>query len=316
MKKVLCIYHGACDDGFAAAWCVRAALGDENVEFYPGVYNKAPPDVAGRDVVMVDFSYKKPVIDAMAATARSILILDHHATAADDLKGYAAAAPTCVEQSIADAAPNQPAVPVHVLFDMSRSGAGITWDYFNAVMPRPTFVDYVEDRDLWKRELRGSDEFTIALRSYPQDFEVWDGLFVNHANSHTRGSQDVSNLIAEGRSIQRYYRTIVESMKKEAQDAAFDVVVETDGDVVTKVDRAFGGIVNAPYAFASEVAGEIIDGRDFGACYFRRADGRWQYSLRSRSNFDVSKIALQYGGGGHRQAAGFDSANLVHLYVR
>lgn len=39
MTKPLCIYHGGCDDGFAAAWCVRKALGDD-VEFYPGVYQK------------------------------------------------------------------------------------------------------------------------------------------------------------------------------------------------------------------------------------------------------------------------------------
>ena len=58
----LCIYHGGCDDGFAAAWCVRAALGDE-VEFYPGVYAKEPPDATGRDVLMVDFSYKRPVLE-------------------------------------------------------------------------------------------------------------------------------------------------------------------------------------------------------------------------------------------------------------
>ena len=47
MTKPLCIYHGACDDGFAAAWAVRKALGD-NVEFYPGVYQKEPPPHAGR----------------------------------------------------------------------------------------------------------------------------------------------------------------------------------------------------------------------------------------------------------------------------
>ena len=43
MAIPLCIYHGGCDDGFAAAWCVRKALGDGNVEFYPGVYQKDPP---------------------------------------------------------------------------------------------------------------------------------------------------------------------------------------------------------------------------------------------------------------------------------
>ena len=33
----MCIYHGNCADGFTAAWVVRKALGEERVEFVPGV---------------------------------------------------------------------------------------------------------------------------------------------------------------------------------------------------------------------------------------------------------------------------------------
>lgn len=36
----LCIYHGNCQDGFAAAWCVRRAFGPQ-VEFVAGVYQDA-----------------------------------------------------------------------------------------------------------------------------------------------------------------------------------------------------------------------------------------------------------------------------------
>ena len=85
MTSYLCIYHGNCADGFGAAWAVRAALKD--VEFFTGHYGDDPPDVTGRHVIMVDFSYKRPVLDRMAMAARSILILDHHKSAAEDLVG-------------------------------------------------------------------------------------------------------------------------------------------------------------------------------------------------------------------------------------
>lgn len=45
---VVCIYHSACQDGFTAAWAVRAALGDVDVEYAPGVYQTAPPDKMAR----------------------------------------------------------------------------------------------------------------------------------------------------------------------------------------------------------------------------------------------------------------------------
>jgi hypothetical protein len=51
----MCIYHGNCADGFGAAWVVRKALGE--IDFHPGKYQEPPPDVTGKDVVMVDFSY-------------------------------------------------------------------------------------------------------------------------------------------------------------------------------------------------------------------------------------------------------------------
>ena len=290
MSKFLCIYHGHCDDGFAAAWCVRAALGDEKVEFYAGQYQNSPPDVSGRDVIIVDFSYKRPVIDAMAASAATLLILDHHKTAAADLYGFPPPLPgaynpyAMLDWQRENNAPNA----AHVLFDMARSGAGIAWDYFHPGKPRPRFIDYIEDRDLWRKALPDGDLFTFALRSYPQDFDIWDKL-----------AEDVQQLIAQGNHIHRFYRMQVEDQKRNAYAAAINGV------------RC--RVANTPYAFASEVAGEIIDGdAEFGACYFQLASGEWAYSLRSRGDFDVSEIAKAFGGGGHRNAAGFKSPMLVH----
>lgn len=276
----LCIYHGACDDGFGAAWAVRRALG-VNVDFYPGVYQKDPPAVGGRDVIMVDFSYKRPVLDKMAAAARSILILDHHKTAAEEL----ADVPVAQAYDIWDRPRGMSAI-----FDMNRSGAGLAWDYFHPMTQRLRFIDYLEDRDLWRKALPGGDEFTICLRSYPQDFGVWDDLV----------SRGVDDMIAEGRSIQRYYRQKIEEMKAHAYPT-------TLGGVPCWIS-------NAPYFAASELAGELCEkeGAVFGACYFEVEKGRFQYSLRSRGDFDVSDIARKFGGGGHKGAAGFATIGFAH----
>lgn len=279
--KPLCIYHGGCDDGFAAAWAVRNALGDE-VEFYPGVYQRDPPPHDARDVIFVDFSYKRPVLDAMAQRANSILILDHHKTAAEDLADLPVPPPFEIwNEAVASRALSR-GLRMAALFDMARSGAALAWDYFNSG-PRPGFIEYVQDRDLWRKALPNSDEFTIALRSYPQDFETWDWM--------VRAGPEA--LIEEGRGIQRYYRMRVEELKRHAYLASLAGVPCC--------------ISNAPYFAASEVAGELCDrgGASFGACYFEVEPGRFQYSLRSRGDFDVSAIARQFGGGGHKNAAGF-----------
>ncbi len=289
MAKLLCIYHGHCDDGFAAAWAVRHALGDDKVEFFPGAYQSPPPDVTGRHVLLVDFSYKRPVLLEMAKTAKSIVILDHHKTAAEDLNGFREPAPFSEWRDNTLPGVEGDAEPIAALFDMNRSGAGLAWDFLHSGAERPEFIDYVEDRDLWRKSLKYGDEFTIALRSYPQDFLVWDQII----------DGGVAYLIQQGHAIQRYYRLRVEELKASAYMA------------VLGGDHCW--IANAPYFAASEVAGELADrALSFGACYFELADGRYAYSLRSRSDFDVSKIALQFGGGGHKNAAGFSADKPIH----
>ena len=287
MKQHLCIYHGGCDDGFAAAWCVRHATGDL-FEFYAGRYQDEPPDVTGKHVLLVDFSYKRPVMVEMARKAKSVMVLDHHKSAAEDLAGFpelAATAPVVWRQNELEFHKHG----IATKFDMERSGAGLAWDFLHGDRARPTFIDYIEDRDLWRKKLPYGDEFTIALRSYPQDFNVWDGLVGR-----------VGELIAEGKTLQRYYRLRVEEMKA----AAYPAMIAGNRCMIS----------NAPYFAASEVAGELALGEavKFGATYYQAERDKWTYSLRSRGDFDVSEIAKQYGGGGHKNAAGFSVSFPVH----
>lgn len=291
----LCIYHSGCDDGFGAAWAVWKALGD-GVEFYAGVYQSPPPDVAGRDVIMVDFSYKRPIIEDMRETANSILILDHHKTAAEDLAGFqppfGPGWRRHLDNVYQDRCEGIPQASLYSLFDMERSGAGLAWDFFHD-LPRPRFINYIEDRDLWRTPpmVPYRDEFVFALRSYPQAFDIWDKL-----------ADDVDGLIKEGFGILRYYQLRCEELKRHAYQAVLA------GYPIW--------IANAPYFAASEVAGELAarDGAVFGACYFEIEGGRYQYSLRSRGDFDVSEIAKKFGGGGHKGAAGFTVSAQAHYW--
>src|SRR5690606_37775449 len=146
-------------------------------DFHYGVYPQDPPDVSGRDVLLVDFSYERAVLERMASKARSIVILDHHKSAAEDLAVFAVHDPSPGAIRWVDVprllreleARNRP--PVIAVFDMERSGAGITWDFFFGPRARPWLIDYIEDRDLWRKALPHSDEIIMALSSYPHDFE-------------------------------------------------------------------------------------------------------------------------------------------------
>ena len=150
-----CIYHHNCADGFGAAWVVRRALGND-VQFVPGIYQTPPPDnIDDQDVILVDFSYKRPVMEVIVERAKSVLVLDHHKTAEEDLRGLAGA---------------------HVTFDMNRSGVILAWDHYFPNEPPPPLLNHIQDRDLWRFLLPGTREIQANVFSFPYDFAVWDEL--------------------------------------------------------------------------------------------------------------------------------------------
>ena len=256
----MCIYHGNCADGFGAAWVVRKALGD--IDFHPGKYQEPPPDVTGKDVVMVDFSYKRPVLLEMAAKANSILILDHHKTAVEDLVDLPA--------------------NVTAKFDMGHSGAMLTWEHFFPGETPPPLLLHIEDRDLWRFALQNTRQIQANVFSFPYDFQVWDTLM----------AAAPATLAAEGEAIERKH---------------FKDIRELLG--VTTREMVIGGhrvpVANLPYTMSSDAGHEMAKGKPFAACYWDTPKGR-VFSLRSTDDgTDVSEVAKQYGGGGHRNASGF-----------
>lgn len=167
----MCIYHGNCADGFAAAWVVRLVY--PNAIFHAGTYGNKPPDVTGLDVIVVDFSFKRDTIIEMAKVAKSILILDHHKTAQSDL---------------VDLPEN-----VTVVFDMERSGCRITWDYYFPGTQAPKLLYHIEDRDLWRFALPRTRAIQACVFSYPYDFDQWTKLF----------DTPIQNLASDGEAIER-----------------------------------------------------------------------------------------------------------------
>ena len=269
----LCIYHADCVDGFGAAWAAYYFAQDpRNMTFLPYTYGKpAPLDLCrGLDVTIVDFSFPRDQLEALHSVARSLLVLDHHATAEADLRGL----PYCI-------------------FDMNRSGAGITWDALSGGQPRHWLIDYIEDRDLWRFKLEHSREVNAYLRSIPQDFRTWDDL----------ATKSVSEVAALGAGCLAHIDAYVRAAMKHCFQAVIDNVTLP--------------LVNVTYESCSEVANEMVKRYDapIAGYFFTRGDGTTQYGLRSKPGVDCTPLARKFGGGGHPNAAGFTTNLPVHTHL-
>lgn len=289
MKPPLVVYHGGCRDGWCAAWVAsRYLLGRDGThpELFAGYFGQAPPeDIDGREVYILDFSYTRDVLDDMHRRAGRLLVLDHHKTAQEALSARS-----------------------YALFDMKRSGAGMAWDFFYAATPRPALVNYVEDRDLWLHKLPDSHVFNAYLATLPFTYEAWEQAHITEYQDTCETGNPLSYGISLGRGAIKKTEQYVREMAKNARAVNFD-------------DHPRVWLVNAAQIDVSELlhhlCGVAIDGAlpMFAMAWFQRGDGMFQYGLRSVGEFDVSLVARRFGGGGHKNAAGFQVAAKVHEVI-
>lgn len=278
-EPTLCIYHANCVDGFAAAWAVWKKFPD--CRFVPGRYDDVlvPEILRDESIVFVDFSLKRKDMEVVAAIAKSVTVIDHHKTAEAELQ------PLFDNDTI------------NGVFDMDKSGAVLAWEWFHPEVSIPKLLLHIQDRDLWKFKRPGTREIHSSLTSYSFDFdfELFDEIATNE--------RFLSTMIAEGTAIDRKHRLDVERMV----DATKRLVV-IGGHWIwcanlppTMASDAGHAMCEIPLP-APDYAQELPA---FAATYFDNADGRRVYSLRSIGDFDVSEIAKKFGGGGHKNAAGF-----------
>jgi uncharacterized protein len=280
----LILYHTNCADGFCAAWVAHNYFG-EDAEYKPVQYGEPAPDIDNREVFILDFSYKRPIMNAMVGKARTIVVCDHHKTAAAELSPEGGEFYSTNSANINTITRNRGGV--YCVFDMEKSGGRLTWDFFYPNQPRPWLVDYTEDRDLWRWKLDWSKEISAFIASYPHDFKLWDDWSLVGPGC---GAWDMR--VDAGSAILRYQSQLVDSLCATARE------VDIDGHKVLACNTS---------CLFSEVAGKLAKNRPFGAAWFIRSDGKKQWSLRSREDgVDVSEVAKNHGGGGHRAAAGFE----------
>lgn len=282
---LIVLYHGGnCRDGFCAAWLTRLAF--PHAEFVAVNYGDVPPDVAGKQVMIVDFCFPLDVLVHLQATCvGSIVLLDHHPTAADTICAFTRAEENATEP--------------YAWYCLGKSGARMTWEFLyeygylkdsilcNASQYSKSephwLVLYTEDRDLWAWMLPESKAVNTGIRLEPLDFDAWDDM-VTKSNVLERAEI--------GAIIMRRDRQIIDSHVRHAAEFQFD------GHTILNV--------NCTGDLISEVCGELAVGRPFAMTYFDTEDGYRVYSLRSDPNgLNVGEIAKKYGGGGHEHAAGF-----------
>lgn len=316
MIKPLVIFHSSCADGFGAAFAAWLKLGEsdsieEGAEYVPMQYGTVPDieswhmqyAISRREVYILDFSFPRQTMDYLFSVARRVTWLDHHKTAFEMWCEDG-------ERSLCEQSNGRD----EVILDNNKSGAMLAWEYFHPGEEIPQFIRHIDDYDRWQFKIEGSKAFQKALWSYaPWSFKQWEQMWVDSWGfTHSSGLEGMDAFITEGEAILRAHDQNVQSVVKGSARECWIKApepIDLPGSFLDGVTQGWQGLAaNCPPHLTSDVGHELANqSGTFGLCWTLGQSGTVaKCSLRSNGEYDVSAIARTFGGGGHRNAAGFE----------
>lgn len=294
-------YHKNCSDGTASlfAW-EQSAPGHSAVvvPYQHGDSGYSNYDLKGKSVLCLDMCFPAEVLAYVLDQVAHLTILDHHKTTVESLDKIAS---TDDKTTIGDKMHTSDKITSAV--DMTRSGCQITWDYFHT-SPRPWFIDYIADRDLWTWKLPDSKKVNEAL--FAKRYITLLGLKNLYKDTADMSETELSKFIESLTDIGGLITDIKRQSVNKVVAAAATVKLTVD-TTVYKV--AF--VCCPDHGLISEAGNEMAKNTEVDfACLWRYdfAADQWWLSFRGADNstLDLTAVAkaIDPNGGGHPKACG------------
>lgn len=266
MKENVILYHGNCSDGTFSAWCAWKKFKD-NATYIPMIYKNDfnindLPEIENKNVYIFDFSFEKEIVEYIQSKAKSFILLDHHEGAYKKL--------SCCK---------------NCFFDLKKSGAMISWNYFFPNVEAPNFIKYIQDGDLFKFNYPETKPFYRSIEN-GISFEEIDKLL---------DENKLTEKIEIGKELDNYSNGILNNLAKEA--------------IEVNVLGYNGYMVNAPSVFASELGSKLAKDINSFCIVWNEKKEVIKCSIRSVEEFDSTIISNHFGGGGHKCASAYQFNN-------
>lgn len=266
---MICIHHNDLD-GKCAAAIVNKKFIDEPKKFIAMDYAKTidfkKVVLTSEPVIIVDFSLKPEAMNDLFLVTKDVTWIDHHATA----KNY----------------PYQYLDGLRNFEDKAMAGCELTWYYYFPYAQMPRSVQLIGDYDKW------------ALKFQPECFQFYEGMklieneplsFIWDELLDTAYYKKVTEIIESGKTAIKYRDSYCQGLCN-----SYGYETEIDGNKAYACNQ---------YMFGS--GGFVEKFQKYPICLAYIHDGKkFTVSLYS-TTVDVSVIAKNHGGGGHKGAAGF-----------
>ena len=281
-KKMKCFYHSADLDGHCSGAIIKRRYPEcEMIGINYGQEFPWESIEEGEIVFMVDFSLQPFSLMERLNSLCKLIWIDHHKTAIDAAyeAGFLAH-----EQSL----------------EVGKAGCELTWVHIYPHLAIPEGVYLLGRYDVWDLAAHPNImKFQYGMRSHDDtlpDSEIWEFVLNTHnLVFHNRTCEN-------GEIVLDYQKS---QSSKYAKACAFDTEIVGLPAIAMNV-----GMAN------SQMFESVFDLEKHKIMMpFVWKDGKWTVSLYTvnETGIDVGLIAKSFGGGGHKQAAGFQCSELPFL---
>ena len=270
LKDIVIINHDHCYDGLASAWVAWKRFGNTASyisQKYSDDNKNIVAQLVGKEVYILDFSFPKNEMLEIESKAKKLVVIDHHQSAEETIKS----------------------MKEHV-FSLDNSTAYLSWQYFFSDEKIPVVIEYISDSDTWSHKMPNWQE----IESFIYDDEIEDITFDSF--SKIVETLETKDGFKEALEIGAALRKII--LDKVNYYISNARLVNFEGYEVYAIKNSSGDI-------RAELGHILAEETNSFALVFYYEQGLWKCSLRSVRGFDVSKIAVKYGGGGHKTHAAF-----------
>ncbi len=275
--------HGGCPDGKGAAvvakmYEMQQKKIDEKYQTIKIVnlfHSQETPSALNKKIAVFDFSFSKEVTERLLAEADELIVLDHHQSQEPVLIQF----------------------PHNCIYDISRSGVRLAWDFFFPGKEVPVWVNYIEDRDLWNWKYPESKAFGAYFRfCRPRcNVEEMAVMLSTEIDGMCSKIDEMPHIIEEGTLYLRGEEELVEMQSK--------------GMIRSYFGGVRAGVGNCSVLHSDTCDHFLKNNPDYMLAIIYHFDSHtklWKFSLRARKGeTDCIPFAQKFGGGGHSPAAGF-----------
>lgn len=280
---MIVIHHNKDMDGYASGAICKFRYPDARLIGWD--YKDPIPDFeqfTGEDVIMIDITFPIDKIKELGNTCNQLTVIDHHISFKKEYD---------LRLDVWDS--------FLYIYKDRQAACEVGWKYLFPDKGMPFGIKLIGRYDTWRKEEGDWEKETLPFKYYmygncnsAENFPVW--ILDSDMKMY------VDEVISSGVDIMNYQKTMDEASCRNS--------FERDA-------YGYKALCINYYPFSSDTLESVYNLSNHDIMVgFAYTGSKWSISLRSTNDIDVSVIAKSRGGGGHKQAAGFEVERFEDIF--